>query len=97
VTQPIDDTAPATRATLLPLDAIDAAMRALGEDPQPSTDPGRYVCNNVFFADVGAVTAAGHGRAGFIHLPYTEDFDDATRARFAADVGAAVQATVDAP
>ena len=94
---PIDVAAPATRATLLPLDAIAKAIRARGETPARSTDPGRYICNNVFFADVGAVTAAAHGRAGFIHLPYTTDFDDATRARFAGVVAAAIQATVDAP
>jgi hypothetical protein len=34
-------------------------------------------------------------RAGFIHLPYTTEFDDATRARFGAIVAAAIQATVD--
>jgi len=91
--QPIDSSAPATRATLLPLDAIDSALVALGEAPQHSTDPGRYVCNNVMFDDLGAI--AGHGRAGFIHLPYTTEFDDAARARFGKIVAAAIQATVD--
>ncbi|CAN5899003.1 hypothetical protein BH11MYX3_BH11MYX3_01070 [soil metagenome] len=86
---------PATRDTLLPLDAIETALVDLGEAPQPSTDPGRYICNNVMFADIGAM--AGHGRAGFIHLPYTTSFDDATRSRFGAVAEAAVQATVDAP
>ena len=87
--------APATRDTLLPLDAIESALVALGEAPQASTDPGRYICNNVMFADLGAM--AGHGRAGFIHLPYTTAFDDATRTRFGSVAEAAVQATVDAP
>ena len=91
---PIDDTAPATRDTQLPLDAIDKAIRALGEEPAHSTDPGRYVCNNVMFGDIGAMQALGAGRAGFIHLPYTTTFDDATRARFAAVVAAAIDATV---
>jgi pyroglutamyl-peptidase len=91
---PIDPAAPATRATKLPLDAIQPAIEALGETPQRSTDPGRYVCNNVMFADLGAI---GAGRAGFIHLPYTEAFDDAVRARFAKVVEAAIQAAVDAP
>ncbi len=87
--------APATRDTLLPLDAIETALVELGEAPQPSTDPGRYICNNVMFADLGAM--AGHGRAGFIHLPYTTSFDDAARIRFGSIAEAAVQATVDAP
>lgn len=90
--RPIDPAAPATRATLLPLDAIESALVSLGESPQHSTDPGRYVCNNVMFADLGAMAGK---RAGFIHLPYTTEFDDATRARFGAIVAAAIQATVD--
>jgi pyroglutamyl-peptidase len=92
---PIDETAPATRDTLLPLDAIEHALEALGETPEHSRDPGRYICNNVMFADIAAMT--GVGRAGFIHLPYTSDFDDAVRARFGKVVAAAVQAAVDAP
>jgi pyroglutamyl-peptidase len=91
---PIDPGAPATRDTLLPLPAIESALKAIGEAPEHSTDPGRYVCNNVMFADLGAI---GQGRAGFIHLPYTTEFDDAARARFGAIVEAAIQATVDAP
>lgn len=94
--QQISADAPATRDTLLPLDAIEAALVDLGEAPQASTDPGRYICNNVMFADLGAIGPRG-GRAGFIHLPYTTQFDDATRARFGQVVEAAVQATVDAP
>jgi pyroglutamyl-peptidase len=87
---PIDEAAPATRDTQLPLDAIESALVALGESPQHSRDPGRYICNNVMFADIGTGK-----RAGFIHLPYTTSFDDATRARFGKVVAAAVQATVD--
>jgi pyroglutamyl-peptidase len=93
--QPISRDAPATRDTLLPLDAIESALVDLGEAPQPSTDPGRYICNNVMFANIGAMT--GRGRAGFIHLPYTTWFDDAVRSRFGKVAEAAVQATVDAP
>jgi pyroglutamyl-peptidase len=87
---PIDGAAPATRDTRLPLDAIEQALVALGESPQHSRDPGRYICNNVMFADLGT-----DKRAGFIHLPYTTSFDDATRARFGAIAAAAIQATVD--
>ena len=83
---PIDEAAPATRDTLLPLDAIEQALVALGESPQHSRDPGRYICNNVMFADLGDAGT----RAGFIHLPYTTSFDDAARARFGNIVAAAV-------
>ncbi len=89
----IDPAAPATRDTLLPLDAIRDALEAIGESPQPSRDPGRYICNNVMFANIGAMT--GHGVGGFIHLPYTTQFDAATKARFGNVALAAIQATVD--
>lgn len=89
---PIDPAAPATRDTLLPLDAIEAALVGIGEAPQHSRDPGRYICNNVMFADLGAMAGK---RAGFIHLPYTIDFDDAARARFGKIAEAAIQAVVD--
>jgi pyroglutamyl-peptidase len=89
----IDPAAPATRDTLLPLAAIESALQSLGEEPRYSRDPGRYICNNVMFADVGAMQS--RGVAGFIHLPYTTQFDDATRARFGKVVQAAIQATVD--
>jgi pyroglutamyl-peptidase len=91
---PIDPDAEAERATLLPLDAIEDALVAIGESPQPSTDPGRYICNNVMFQNIGIMTARG-GRGGFIHLPYTTSFDDAVRARYGNVVLAAVQATAD--
>jgi pyroglutamyl-peptidase len=71
---PIDPTAPAERASTLPLDAIDRALRDLDEAPVRSDDPGRYICNNVFFAAAGASP-----RAGFVHLPYTTRFDDTRR------------------
>lgn len=89
----IDPAAPATRDTLLPLDAIRDGLETLGEQPRPSTDPGRYICNNVMFADIGAMQ--GRGVAGFIHLPYTTQFDASTKARFAKVVETAIQATVD--
>lgn len=88
----IDEAAPATRATRLPLAAIEDALVAIGEAPRLSTDPGRYICNNTMFLNTGTGK-----RAGFIHLPYTTQFDDAVRARFARVVEAAVQAAVDAP
>ncbi|MCX5748182.1 MAG: hypothetical protein NT062_37465 [Proteobacteria bacterium] len=91
--QPIDDAGPAERTTLLPLDAIERALVAIGEAPEHSTDPGRYICNNVMYQDVAHL--AGRGRGGFIHLPYTTTFDDATRARFGKIVEVAIQATVD--
>lgn len=90
----IDPAAPATRDSLLPLPLIKQELEALGETPRYSRDPGRYICNNVMFANVGAM-GPRNKVAGFIHLPYTMVFDDATRARFGAVVRAAVQATAN--
>ena len=88
----IDQGAPATREARLPLDAIAAALEALGEAPRRSRDPGRYICNDVLFACLGTDAP----RAGFVHLPKTANFDDAVRARFGRIARAAVQAVVDA-
>jgi pyroglutamyl-peptidase len=84
---PIDPAAPATRATSLPLDRIEAALRAIGEHPEASDDPGRYICNNVFFVETGALA-----RAGFIHLPYTTSFDTSARNRWGRVAETAVNA-----
>ena len=46
------------------------------------------------FADLGAIASQGHGRAGFIHLPYTTEFDAATKTRFANVVATAINAAV---
>ena len=88
----IDPDAPPARDARLPLDGIEAALAALGEAPRRSRDPGRYVCNDVMFASLGADVP----RAGFIHLPYTASFDDAVRARFGRIVQVAVQAVASA-
>ena len=92
---PIALNEPATRETLLPLNAIETALIDAGEVPQRSQDPGRYICNNVMFVNIGKM--AFRGVAGFIHLPYTTSFDDEARARWGKVAQAAVQATVDAP
>jgi pyroglutamyl-peptidase len=87
--QPIDERAPDTRGSLLPLAEIQSALEAAGESPRFSDDPGRYICNNVFF------TIAGLGvPAGFVHLPYEDDFPDATRARWGRVVETVVQASL---
>ena len=66
------------RPTRLPLDAIAAALNDIGEHPVRSTDPGRYICNNVFYAGLGATDRP----AGFVHLPYTTRFSASVKARW---------------
>jgi pyroglutamyl-peptidase len=95
---PIEAGGPAQRASGLPLDRILAALSARPLDPAIgalqiaySDDPGRYVCNDTFFGVLGATTGTST-RAGFIHLPYTTNFDDASRAAWGELVRAVVQA-----
>jgi len=92
----ISPNAEPTRATLLPIDAIERALVEAGESVQYSTDPGRYICNNVMFAGIGEMQARGRGRAGFIHLTYTTQFDDDARRQWGELARIAVQATADA-
>ena len=91
---PIDPVAGPERATLLPIDAIREALEALGEVPRDSTDPGRYICNNTMWNNIGEMSARGK-RGGFIHLPFTTFFDDSVRARWARVVEAAILATAN--
>jgi len=74
----IDPRGPASRASGLPLTAIERALRAIRQPSQRSRDPGRYICNNVFYVARGTL-----GRAGFVHLPYTTSFTDQSRAHWA--------------
>ena len=76
--EPIADAGDDTRATRLPLAAMERALVAAGEAPVRSTDPGRYICNNVFYSELGATDRP----AGFVHLPYTTDFPDDVKARW---------------
>jgi pyroglutamyl-peptidase len=78
---------PAERDTRLPLADLEDALDALGQPHERSRDPGRYVCNDVFYA------AAGTGvEAGFVHLPYRTTFSDADRTHWGNVVAAMVGA-----
>lgn len=78
---PIEEDGEPERSTLLPLERIAEALRAAGERPALSDDPGRYICNNVFYAEARAAAEQG-AIAGFVHLPYTTHFSDDVRARW---------------
>lgn len=64
---PIVPEAPAELATRLPVDVIETALVARGVDAGPSEDPGRYVCNDLFYSTLASTT--DEVRAGFVHLP----------------------------
>jgi len=59
----------------LPLREIHARLESMGHGVSYSDDPGRYLCNQLFFSaaeclDSNAIRIA----AGFIHLPLESDF-----------------------
>ena len=88
INEPIVATGPAQRSTLLPLADLEEALEGLGEEHARSRDPGRYICNNVFYQAVGAAAERG-AIAGFVHLPYRTSFSDDDRRRWG-DVAAAL-------
>ncbi len=54
----------------LPLQAIHDRLIALGHEVSLSDDPGRYLCNQVFFTALAFMkTNAPRTPTGFIHLP----------------------------
>jgi pyroglutamyl-peptidase len=88
---PIVDAGPAERPTRLPLARLAAALDAIGQPHQQSRDPGRYICNNVFYEALGAVEGSD-AIAGFVHLPYRTSFSGADRQRWGRVVAALVGA-----
>ena len=99
---PIAEAGAATLPSGLPLIPLRAALASvvasqavLGDVKiSDSDDPGRYVCNDVFY---GAVTEATSRsiRAGFIHLPYFGDaFSDELRAAWGEVAAQIVNAAV---
>jgi pyroglutamyl-peptidase len=76
--QPVDETIaangpPAYFATL-PIKAMATAMRAAGAPTEVSNSAGTYVCNHLMYGVLHYIAASGHrARAGFIHVPYSEE------------------------
>ncbi|MBI5479650.1 MAG: hypothetical protein HY906_12375 [Deltaproteobacteria bacterium] len=78
--EPIVEGAPDEVASGLPLQRILDGLRRAGVDAGLSDDPGRYICNSVFYTMVRA--AAGTPRVGgFVHLPRMYTVDEAARAQ----------------
>lgn len=70
---------PAELSTGLPAEVIRKALLDAGVATNFSDDPGRYVCNNVFYRIM--TESAGSARvSGFVHLPYIHTVEDADRA-----------------
>lgn len=76
--QPVDEAIapngpPAYFATL-PVKAMASAMRTAGVPTEVSNSAGTYVCNHVMYGVLHFLSARGiDARAGFIHVPYSEE------------------------
>jgi len=78
--EPVVEGAPDELTSGLPLEAILGGLRRAGVEADLSDDPGRYICNSVFYTMVRA--AEGTPRVGgFVHLPRMYTVDEAARAR----------------
>lgn len=66
----IDPDGPSSYAATLPVEKIEAALRAAGIPVRFSDSAGNYVCNHIFYSACRwAACAAPGARAGFIHVP----------------------------
>ena len=58
----------------VPIKAMAVAMRAAGAPTEVSNSAGTYVCNHLMYGVLHYLAASGHrARAGFIHVPYSEE------------------------
>ena len=72
---PVRAGASASMASTLPLQNIHDRMEKAGHPVSFSNDPGRYLCNQLFFTALDFLeTNAMPIPAGFIHLPLESDF-----------------------
>lgn len=75
---PIREGGPAELPSRLPIDAIRGQLEGAGVDVATSDDPGRYICNNLFYSL--AHDAPPERVVGFVHLPILRRVDAADRA-----------------
>ncbi len=73
--RPINASSPATRSSSLPLAQILARLDAAGHKVSYSDNPGRYLCNQVFYQVLETIEQRSMNTlAGFIHLPLETDY-----------------------
>jgi pyroglutamyl-peptidase len=77
IDEPIAIDGPPAYFATLPVKAMVAAMRAVGVPSEVSNSAGTYVCNHLMYGVLHhlATLSQGRGRirAGFIHVPYSEE------------------------
>jgi len=87
---PIVEGGPAQLRSGLPIDAILAQLQLAGIDSGLSDDPGRYVCNNLFYTIMTKVQGTGQ-IGGFVHLPRIYSVDPTSQAMLQQVVSAVVE------
>lgn len=93
--EPVVGGGPAEHQTSLPAQAIAQALNDAGINATTSTDPGRYICNNLFYAIMHRVQGTAT-RGGFIHLPSIAKVDAEDLKRLQTIVETAVRLTLQA-
>ena len=76
--QPIDElvaaNGPPAYFASLPVKAMAAAIRAAGVPAEVSNTAGTFVCNHLMYGVLHFLAASGNrARAGFIHVPFSEE------------------------
>lgn len=71
----IEEDGPASVESTLPLMEMERELKAGGHEVVVSEDPGRYLCNQVFYMAMGMLRDLPKTvPAGFIHLPLAADY-----------------------
>lgn len=71
----IDPSAAPSIASTLPFEEIHACLLEFGHACDFSSDPGRYLCNQILFHTLRVMEKRHpHAKAGFIHLPLENDY-----------------------
>ena len=93
---PIVAGGPAQWQTGLPVDTILTQLEGAGIRARSSVDPGRYVCNNLFYTVMDFVADRPEKTGGFVHLPRIPHVDAEARETLRKTVATVVDSAIRA-
>ena len=93
--EPIRDAGDAELPSRLPIDAIYDELQMAGVNVGRSDDPGRYICNNLFYTL--AHDAPAERIVGFVHLPIIRSVTESDRAMLQTVVQSVVRQSLAVP